>query len=97
MSLARLAAIARAERVPLFDRFAIMRHWVASQQHAAGALIAADNLHMTDLSYGCVAKVLATAIVAEARDPQQRVPAGMMAGTFSRTAPVPARHPADPF
>lgn len=63
--------VAEAERVPLFRRFAIMKHLVTSRQHTAEELLAPDNFHLNDLSYGCLADLLADAI-------EERIKAGRM-------------------
>ena len=56
----RLAAERHA--IPLFRRFAIMKHLVRSGQHTTEELLAPDNFHLNDLSYGCLADLLADAI-----------------------------------
>jgi lysophospholipase L1-like esterase len=62
--------------VPLFRRFAIMKHLVKSGQYTSDQLLAPDNFHLNDLSYGCLADLLAEAI-------EEQVRAG------SRTSAVP--------
>lgn len=47
----------------VFDRFALMRHWHDHQKIAIETFIHPDGLHLNDWSYGCVAKVLASAIL----------------------------------
>jgi hypothetical protein len=58
-----LANTARQEKLGLFRRFAIMRHWVEVERIAFETLLSPDGLHMNDFSYGCVAKLLSSAIV----------------------------------
>jgi lysophospholipase L1-like esterase len=53
----------------LFDRFALMRHWHDQQKIAIDTFIHPDGLHLNDWSYGCVAKVLAAAILDGAKPP----------------------------
>lgn len=62
-----IAAAARADGVPLFRRFDIMRAWDRSGSLPMKAVLYRDNLHMNDLGYGCLARVLADDIVAAAR------------------------------
>lgn len=69
-----IGALAAHERIPLFRRFAIMRHW-----HDGGmpfsAFLDKDDLHHNDWGYGCMARLLARMItdhvVAEAKSRQQ--------------------------
>lgn len=63
---ASLAAAAAAEGVPLFRRFDIMRHWVEERRLGFGHVLNDDGLHLNDFSYGCVAHLLAAAIVQDA-------------------------------
>jgi hypothetical protein len=53
--------------VPVFHRFAIMRYWVNTWDPEFAATLSPDGLHMNDLSYGCLARLLADAIVAAAK------------------------------
>src|SRR5882762_249134 len=55
-------ATARRAHVGLFRRFEIMREWDHVQQLAPMAMIGPDGLHMTDASYGCLARQLAAAL-----------------------------------
>lgn len=70
--------VSDAERVPLFRRFAIMKHLVVSGQHTSEELLAPDNFHLNDLSYGCLADLMADAI-------DERIKAGRM--TASKLPP----------
>ena len=54
--------VASDQGIPLFSRFAIMKHLVKSGQYTSGQLLAPDNFHLNDLSYGCLADLLADAI-----------------------------------
>jgi lysophospholipase L1-like esterase len=56
-----------ANKVPVFHRFAIMRYWVNTWDPEFAATLSPDGLHMNDLSYGCLARLLADAIVAAAK------------------------------
>lgn len=72
--------VAEAEKVPLFRRFAIMKHLVKSGQHTSEELLAPDNFHLNDLSYGCLADLMADAV-------EERIKAGRI--TASQLAPAP--------
>jgi lysophospholipase L1-like esterase len=54
--------VSESEHVMLFPRFAIMHHWVTSGQARLDQILSRDGLHMNDLSYGCVAGLLADQI-----------------------------------
>ena len=63
-----IAAAGRLEGVPVFHRFGIMQFWAARSEHDWAALLSPDRLHMNDWSYGCLARLLATAILDATRD-----------------------------
>jgi hypothetical protein len=67
--VAHLRKTARDERLSLFQRFSIMRHWVEVEGIAFTELLSPDGLHMNDWSYGCVAKLLGEAIGNAVRRP----------------------------
>jgi hypothetical protein len=50
--------------VAVFQRFAVMRHWISSGQYKTGEIISSDGLHMNDLRYSCLARLLAGSLVA---------------------------------
>ncbi len=77
--LAVMREVSDAERVPMFRRFAIMKHLIRSGQHTSEDLLAPDNFHLNDLSYGCLADLMADAI-------DERIKAGRM--TASQLLPV---------
>ena len=58
-----IALTAKEANVDLFQRFALMRYWRLTEDMPFGAFLSPDELHMNDWSYGCVAKLLAGAIV----------------------------------
>ena len=62
-----IARVARADGVPVFRRFDTMRQWDGSGALPAGALLYRDHLHMNDLGYRCIARLLAEDIVTAAR------------------------------
>lgn len=53
-----MSGVAREERIGLFGRYAMMRHWAAAER----SLWAGDQFHLGNLGYHCVAAVLAEAI-----------------------------------
>ena len=62
-----LSGVARSEDVPLFHRFAIMRHWADDGQMTVPVMLAVDRLHMSDASYDCLARQVARSIVVATR------------------------------
>ncbi len=54
--------VAAEEEIPVFRRFTIMKHFIKSGQFTAAQLLSPDQFHMNDLSYGCLAGLLADAI-----------------------------------
>ena len=80
-------------RARLFDRFAMMRYWFATERLSFDTFIHPDGLHLNDWSYACVAKVLASAIIDGAKPPvatARALPAPAAPATAA-TARVPAR------
>jgi acyl-CoA thioesterase-1 len=64
-----IAATAKAEKVDLFDRFAMMRRWREVERLPFETFVSPDGLHMNDWSYGCLAKWLGVAIADAATRP----------------------------
>ena len=64
-----LAFKAKQYNVNLFQRFAVMRDWRERQGLPFETFVSADQLHMNDWSYACVAKVLSVAIAEAATRP----------------------------
>ena len=58
-----LDAVGEDSRVAVFGRFAIMREWVNSGGADFSTILSPDGLHMNDVSYGCIAKLLADSIM----------------------------------
>jgi acyl-CoA thioesterase I len=56
-----IANAAKEERIGLFRRFELMRHWQA--QPGAQPMIGQDGLHMNDRGYACLAEALAESLV----------------------------------
>jgi lysophospholipase L1-like esterase len=70
-----IRAEAREEKVSVFHRWDIMRHWHDVDGVSFESLLSPDGLHMNDWSYGCIAKLLSAAIADAARSPAMaRVP-----------------------
>ena len=57
-----ISAAAKAGKADVFHRFAVMRYWREKAAIPFETFISADELHMNDWSYGCVAKLLASSI-----------------------------------
>ena len=55
--VALLANVAKEEKVDLFHRFAMMRHWHEAEHMPFEAFVSPDGLHMNDWSYACLAKL----------------------------------------
>ncbi len=64
-----LDAVAYADDVSVFPRFAMMRHWADEGLMPLGLMLARDRLHMTDASYDCLARQVASSIEAAASLP----------------------------
>lgn len=60
--LAAMRQVADEEKIPLFRRFLIMKHFLKTGQFTSDQLLAPDNFHLNDLSYGCLAMLLADAV-----------------------------------
>jgi acyl-CoA thioesterase-1 len=57
------SVVAKQANVGVFPRFAVMRHWREVANIPFKVFLSEDELHMNDWSYGCIAKLLAGAIV----------------------------------
>jgi acyl-CoA thioesterase I len=58
-----IAEVANDTNVAVFQRFAVMRHLVASGQYQIEDIISRDGLHMNDVSYTCIARLLAESLM----------------------------------
>lgn len=86
-----LATIAEETGVPVFRRFALMQHWHETRNIAFSDFLAPDLFHMNDWSYGCLARNLAAAIVANARaTPSEQSGSTIAASAAPPPAPVAA-------
>jgi lysophospholipase L1-like esterase len=91
--VALLAKIGEETGVPVFRRFALMQFWHEAREIAFSDILAPDLFHMNDWSYGCLARNLAAALVANART----TPAEPSSSTIvANRAPVPAPVAATP-
>ncbi len=59
--------VGRAHGVPVFRRYAIMQHLISSGQHSVDALLWKDKFHLNDISYACLAELMANAVAAQIR------------------------------
>jgi acyl-CoA thioesterase-1 len=57
-----IGRVASDLRVAVFQRFAVMRHWVTSGEYRMEDIISRDQLHMNDASYHCIARLLADSL-----------------------------------
>jgi len=64
-----ISAAAKQASVDLFPRFALMRGWHDRDAIPFEAFLSPDLLHMNDWSYGCLAKLLSSAMVEAATRP----------------------------
>lgn len=55
----RISVMAGHAGVPLLRRFEAMRHWESLPEDVRKPMLAADNFHMNDQGYACLAEVLA--------------------------------------
>jgi len=51
--------------VPVFDRYALMKSWIDSGRYGYSDILASDSFHPNDLTYRCMANVMAELIVAK--------------------------------
>ena len=68
-SNAYLASLAKKEKVSIFRRFTVMRHWQQADRLPFETFVSPDGLHMNDWSYACLAKWLGFAIAEAANRP----------------------------
>jgi lysophospholipase L1-like esterase len=56
-------------KVAVFHRHELMHHWVTSGQLTMDDMLSRDQLHMNDLGYSCIARLLADALETAAQAP----------------------------
>ncbi len=61
-----IGRVANDSKVAVFQRFAVMRHWVTSGEYNMEDIISRDQLHMNDASYHCIAHLLADSLASAA-------------------------------
>ena len=66
--LVAMRQIAEQRRIPILQRFAIMKNLVTSAQYTPQQLLAADQFHPNDFSYGCLGRFMAEALQGEVAD-----------------------------
>jgi acyl-CoA thioesterase I len=88
--VALLAKIGAEANVPVFRRFALMQHWHETREYAFSDILAPDLLHMNDWSYGCLARNLAAALVANAQASPQQPTVTTASATPVDNAPAPS-------
>jgi len=88
--VALLARIADEAGVPVFRRFALMQHWHEAREIALPDILAPDLFHMNDWSYGCLARNLAAALVANVNAAPESAPAAVAGGAIPPVMPVSA-------
>ena len=71
-----IEALAKDMNVAVFQRFALMRHWVSSGRYKIEEIVSADGLHMNDLSYRCVANLLADSLTVAIEPKNEKTGAG---------------------
>jgi acyl-CoA thioesterase-1 len=54
--------VGKEKNIPVLHRFQIMKYWVTSLQFSPDQLLAPDHFHPSDLTYGCLADLLADSI-----------------------------------
>jgi acyl-CoA thioesterase I len=62
-----IGAAANDTKVAVFRRFAVMQHWVSSGQYKMDDVVSRDGLHLNDVSYGCIARLLGEGLAVAAR------------------------------
>lgn len=63
-------SIGERNGIPVFHRYALMKHWADTMRGDYVGMLSSDGLHLNDTSYGCLAERLADAIA----DPRQGTP-----------------------
>jgi hypothetical protein len=84
-----IGVAANETKVAVFRRFAVMRHWVSSGQYKMDDVVSRDGLHLNDVSYTCIARLLADSLAAAAA----AAPADEASARQPGAAPGPATTP----
>ena len=64
--LEHFTSLGERNHVPVFHRYAVMKHWADAMRADYVGMLSSDGLHLNDTSYGCLAERLADAIVGDA-------------------------------
>jgi len=83
--VAVMRAVAREQGVPVFRRYAIMKHLLASGQQSEDGFLFKDKFHLNDTSYACLAELMADAVEGEIRRPA----APVIAAGVTKKASIP--------
>ena len=62
------ATVAMEQNVPLFDRYGLMKSWIASGKYRYADMLASDGFHPNDTTYRCMAQVVAELTLQSTRD-----------------------------
>ncbi len=88
--LVAMRQIAEARKLPIVQRYAIMKHLVTSAQFTARQLLAKDLFHPNDVTYGCLGRLMAEALQSEvARRPDRVKYPADRAKQAGSVAPLP--------
>ena len=70
--LAAVREVAAEANVPVMQRFRIMQHLIQSAQFTTATMLAPDQFHLNDLSYGCLGHLFAQSLRSAAAVPAQQ-------------------------
>ena len=90
-TLAMMQRLSQSTRTALFHRYRLMKAWSAEMGADYGRMVAADQLHMTDASYGCMADTLAASLQRLVTAPVDGVRGAASLAVAARAPPVAAR------
>ena len=76
-------ALGARNHLPVFHRYAVMKHWAEEMGTDYVSMISSDGLHMNDRSYACLGERLADAIVGDGPVHHTRVSAARTTGIDS--------------
>jgi len=79
-----ISSVGSDMKVAVFRRFAVMQHWVSNGQYKSEDIISSDGLHMNDVSYSCIARLLAGSVVAATEPGTERLRPHQAAKNTSR-------------
>jgi lysophospholipase L1-like esterase len=94
--LAMMQRLSRSTRTALFHRYRLMKGWAATMGNGYGRMVAADQLHMTDASYRCMAGALAASLQGLVAAPVAALHAGGSPAAAVRSPAAAVRPVAEP-